>query len=316
MRLAPEWGYKNEPFREQDFEMISELGFNFVRLPISYKCWTEEHDWYRIKENHLKEIDQAVDWGKQYGIHVCINFHRAPGYTINSVDNNEGKNLWKDEEALEACAFHWRLFAERYRDVNSDRLSFNLLNEPNNVSIADHARVIRRLVHDIREIDNQRLIIIDACKKDGFFEPALDLLDLNLVESARGYDPTQLTHYKATWAEGSEKWDSPTWPMSLFGEKWDKQMLEQQLAPFRKLANIGHSVFVGEFGCYNQTSHTVALSWMGDVLSLFKSEKWGWAMWCFRGSFGILDSNRKDVKYESFKGHMLDKKMLSLLQCY
>jgi endoglucanase len=42
----------------------------------------------------------------------------------------------------------------------------------------------------------------------------------------------------------------------------------------------------------------------------------GWALWNFRGSFGILDSDRKDVQYEDFHGHKLDRQMLTLLQKY
>jgi hypothetical protein len=41
---------------------------------------------------------------------------------------------------------------------------------------------------------------------------------------------------------------------------------------------------------------------------------WGWALWSFRGSFGILDSQRADVRYEDFHGHKLDRKMLELLR--
>jgi len=37
-------------------------------------------------------------------------------------------------------------------------------------------------------------------------------------------------------------------------------------------------------------------------------------MWNFRGSFGIMDSDRRDVQYEDFHGHKLDRKLLSLLQ--
>ena len=85
LSVAPEWGYRNEPFKESDFSIIKELGFNFVRLPMSYKCWCEENDWYKLKEKHLKEIDQAVEFGRMYGIHVSINFHRSPGYTINDM---------------------------------------------------------------------------------------------------------------------------------------------------------------------------------------------------------------------------------------
>jgi endoglucanase len=55
---------------------------------------------------------------------------------------------------------------------------------------------------------------------------------------------------------------------------------------------------------------------MKDNLEIFKENGWGWSLWNFRGSFGILDSGRKDVEYESYKGHKLDRKMLSLLQNY
>jgi endoglucanase len=66
LNIAPEWGYKNEPFCESDFALIKELGFNYVRLPMSYKCWCDENNWYKLKEKHLREIDKAVEYGKQF----------------------------------------------------------------------------------------------------------------------------------------------------------------------------------------------------------------------------------------------------------
>lgn len=45
-----------------------------------------------------------------------------------------------------------------------------------------------------------------------------------------------------------------------------------------------------------------------------KEAGWGWALWNFRGSFGFLDSERDDVKYEYFQGHRLDRDMLEVLQ--
>ena len=35
-----------------------------------------------LKEPVLKEIDQAVELGRKHGVHVQINFHRAPGFTV------------------------------------------------------------------------------------------------------------------------------------------------------------------------------------------------------------------------------------------
>src|SRR5205809_3054290 len=80
--IAPRTG-RSSQFREEDFQWIADWGFDFVRLPLSYRCWTPGKDWKAISEPVLKEVDEAVEFGKRHGIHVCLNFHRAPGYCVN-----------------------------------------------------------------------------------------------------------------------------------------------------------------------------------------------------------------------------------------
>lgn len=120
LRLAPEWGRHNEPFREADFDWMATWGFNFVRLPMSYRCWTDPQRPLILDETVLKEIDSAVHWGRQYGLHVCINFHRAPGYCINGALSPEPWNLWADRQALEILTHHWKMFAIRYKGVSNE----------------------------------------------------------------------------------------------------------------------------------------------------------------------------------------------------
>jgi endoglucanase len=314
MKVAPEWGFNNEPFRESDFALIREFGFNFVRLPMSYKCWCEEDDWYNLKEKHLKEIDQAVEYGKQYDLHVCINFHRSPGYTINDVvfskEHQEQTSIWDDEETLKACAFHWKHFAERYKGIPNRRISFNLFNEPMGTTEEKHDRVLRHLVSEIRSVDPNRLIAIDGFN----FSPSNNLIDLKIAQCARGYTPGEVTHYKAPWS--FTRIDTlPTWPMQdKNGVLWNKNKLEENFKVWKEIEQKGIGVYVGEFGVYNQTPHDVTLGFLKDNLEIWKANKWGYAMWCFRGSFGIADSGRKDVKYEKYQGIMLDRKMLELLK--
>ncbi len=96
---------------------------------------------------------------------------------------------------------------------------------------------------------------------------------------------------------------------------WDKERLKLQLIdPWKKLEKLGVGIHVGEFGAYNNTPHDVVLAWYRDMLPLWRAAGWGWSMWNFRGGFGVLDSNRKDVQYEDFMGHKLDRKMLEILQ--
>jgi hypothetical protein len=53
---------------------------------------------------------------------------------------------------------------------------------------------------------------------------------------------------------------------------------------------------------------------MTDVLDILTENKIGWAFWNFKGDFGLLNSGRKDVVYEDWFGHKLDRKMLEMLQ--
>ncbi|MCZ7638500.1 MAG: glycoside hydrolase family 5 protein [Verrucomicrobia bacterium] len=56
---------KSERFKEEDFRLIAELGFNFVRLPMDYRIWIKEKDWEKIDEAALKDIDEAIQFGER-----------------------------------------------------------------------------------------------------------------------------------------------------------------------------------------------------------------------------------------------------------
>lgn len=337
----------NDPFRESDFEMMAELGFDFVRLPMSYWCWSDPNDWRKLDEKILKEIDQAVEFGKQYGIHVSINFHRAPGYSVDR-SAREPFNLWLDEEAQQAFDYHWSHFAQRYKGIPNRNVSFNLVNEPATIDFERtrpltpelHAKVVRRVAKAIRDVDPNRLIIADGLWWGR--DPAEDLADLNIVQSTRGYEPSQITHYLASWVDGADKWPVPSWPfvpelstelrylsdeMNEYytrklekwgiplGMEWNSERIRlQMIEPWKKLQSMGVGVHVGEFGAFSRTPHDVVLAWLRELMRQWKEAGWGWAMWNFRGGFGILDSQRADVQYEDFKGHKLDRKMLELIK--
>ncbi|MDD3470252.1 MAG: cellulase family glycosylhydrolase [Thermoguttaceae bacterium] len=463
----------NKRFVEDDFRMMHDWGFNFVRLPMDYRNWIVGGDWERIDESVLAEIDEAVTFGERYGVHICMNFHRAPGYTV--AQPPEAKNLWIDPDAKRVCALHWRKFANRYRDLPNSRVSFNLFNEPSDVPMAAYVETVRLICDAIREESPERLIICDGTSWG--MKPCMELLPLRVAQATRGYAPMEISHYRASWVQ-SQDFPTPRWPMpsalsggiygsfkpelqtpllidgpfpaamrlrvrvgtvssraqfvvtaddrpifeKLFvptGEKgygeggsseWEKAIFfkewngyqnlynvdyrmeipagtkrvelrvedgdwlrlreigltpltvaenataapevvqpfrdvwgekppkltwnatqsrfdggmamdrawlrKNSIEPWKKAEAAGLGVIVGEFGAHCYTPHEVVLAWLEDNLANWKEAGWGWAMWNLRGSFGILDSNREDVKYENFHGHQLDRKMLELLQRY
>ena len=457
--LLEKFNNRNDRFVENDFKWISDFGFNFVRLPMDYRMWIIDRDWRRINERVLEQIDEAVQFGEKYGIHVHMNFHRAPGYTV--ARPAEEKSVWTDPEALEVCILHWTTFAKRYKGIPNSRVSFNLFNEPAIAEellpqcVAAHKAIIKA----IREIDPDRLIVCDGYEWGT--KPFLDLVDQKVAQATRGYAPSEISHYRASWVNSAD-FPEPSWPTVIgnglllqpgkneieerfrqpmqiegpfpsatklrmlvgtvsgntslvieadgrnifrhdfrpgpgegewkqvvYREEWnvyqniydknyeveipagtrqisiqaavgdwltlkelaltsgsgealvnltpgwnrepskfrydgssitggemrDREWLKRtMIAPWQALESQGVGVMVGEFGAFQYTPHDIVLRWMGDMFANWKEASWGYALWNFRGSFGILDSGRSDVAYEDFHGHKLDRKMLQLLQ--
>ena len=304
-----------KPFDEEEFKWMRDWGFNFVRLPLSYWNWSKPGEYYQMDEKVLADIDNAVRWGQQYGIHVCINLHRAPGYCVNKPE--EPENLFRDQSALDGCAYQWSVFARRYKGIASKHLSFNLLNEVADIPDAEYERVVRRLVSEIRNISPKRVIMIDGLQWGG--RPLLTIEDLpRIIQCGRGYQPMLISHYEASWVFGNRPMQIPreqlAWPLDADGQHYDKAWLGDMLhKAWTPLEKQGGHVFIGEFGCHNRTPHQVALKWLEDNLDVFRQNNWGWALWNLSGSFGIMDSGRSDVDYEDFHGHKLDRKMLDLI---
>ena len=312
-------------FKEDDFRWMAEWGFNFARIPACYTLWTEPvsdpRDLTHLSEAGLAKVDRVIRLGEQYGIHVCFNFHRGPGFSVNP-ERQEPFDLWKDSAALEAFNYHWQAFARRYQGISSEKLSFNLINEPikpspDGMTRADHERVMRSAVQAVRAVDPDRLIILDGVSWGNETLPELaDLAGQNVAQSCRAYVPMNISHYQANWVD-SQGWPEPSYPGVLNdGLRWDRARLEAHYAPWIALKNAGVGVHCGEGGAFAYTPHKVVLRWLEDVLDILTSSGIGYALWNFRGAFGILDSGRKDVQYEDWRGHKLDREMLGLLQKY
>jgi len=114
MRSRGDWA-------EDDFRWIRDFGFDFARLPSCYRLWIKDGDDYKIHEPMLEKLDRAIELGSKYALHVSVNFHRGPGYSVNR-EFTEPHNLWKDAEPLKAFCFHWQMLAKRYKGISKDKL--------------------------------------------------------------------------------------------------------------------------------------------------------------------------------------------------
>ena len=318
--------------KEDYFRWMRDWGFDFVRIPMAYPYYVEfdrsrnirPDEVYNINEEAVEKIDTLVEMAQRYNMHVSLNLHRAPGYCINA-GFHEPYNLWMDEEAQQAFNFHWQMWARRYRNLSSDKISFDLVNEPamrkdpNNqhspiVSVPGEAyrKVAIGAIEAIRGENPGHLVIAGGNDVGTTVVP--ELLDLGIAKSNRGYFPGQISHYRASWAFADiDALPEPKWPGQVGDRYFSREMLEEHYAPWTEIVKQGIGVHCGELGCYNQTPHDVFLAWFSDTLDIFKENGIGFGLWEFVGSFGILNSGRSDVDYENWHGYQLDRKLLDLL---
>src|SRR5690606_12811435 len=172
-------GRKNKP---EYFKWMADWGFDFVRVPISYPSYLNfdcsrpirKEEVLNFDEQRLEEIDQLLAQAHEQGLHVSLNLHRAPGFCINA-GFIEPYNLWKDQEALDAFCAHWEMWSKRYKNISSEKLSFDLVNEPfmredvndqrspgGPVPISDYRRVAEAALKTIKSVNKSRLVIADG----------------------------------------------------------------------------------------------------------------------------------------------------------
>ncbi|NLW21041.1 MAG: cellulase family glycosylhydrolase [Clostridiales bacterium] len=303
---------KAPDLKELDF--IAKRGFNFIRVPLDYKFWTRDFDYLAIDESVTDQIDSYLAACSERGLHMCLNMHRAPGFCTNH-NHREKHSLWTDDEAQRGFVHIWSFFAKKFKGVPSDKLSFNLLNEPPAIgkyglTRDNHEAIMRATIKAIRDIDPQREIVLDGidCK---YVMP--ELADTGAIQSGRGYEPFTVSHYKAEWLDFEYDWPEPAYPCTLNGVYWDRKALLDFYQPWKDLESQGVRVHIGEFGCYNKTPSDVALAWQKDLLSVYRELEFGYALWNFKGTYGVVEHNKPGAKYELIDGFQVDRALLEAL---
>ena len=304
---------------EADLDFIADMGCNFVRLPCDYRYFIHDFKYDQPDEVMLKVLDRCIYAIVSRGLHCSLNLHRAPGYCINGNDL-ERDNLWTDKIAQDAFTNLWKLFAERYRTYSADQLSFDLLNEPPHegqygMTRENHKAIMARVCEEIRKISPERTIVCDGLGCGHLACP--ELADLDVVMSGRGYTPVQLTHYNAEWMKenGSFDWPYPKWPgVEGYGQTWSREALLEFYKPWKELADQGCRVHLGECGCYNKVDNQTALAWYRDFFGVCNELGFGFALWNFRGAFGIAEHGRSGTNWETRRGISFDRDLYELFK--
>ena len=164
-----------ETFDENDYKILSDIGFNAVRFYMGAKF---------IENNQNKTfawIDKHILWAKKYNMKLILNLHFSPSDDPNaSISDN---NLFTNINYQDRLADLWQNIAKRYADEPAI-LGYDIINEPNCRVLDGDSKankfentfklyedLMNRVIKSIREADNNHIVIIERLWLSGAKEP-------------------------------------------------------------------------------------------------------------------------------------------------
>jgi hypothetical protein len=149
-------------------------GFNSVRLNLDYGL-IFNRDVTEVDLMMLNVLDQIIAQAVKYNIHLNICMIRLPGRwkaTSGEFEDIGEFDLFLNEEKQEQAKRLFKVWAQRYKGISNDYLSFTPVWEPLNHNLstgesvepytyADYAASLSEFIDAFHSIDPERLIIVE-----------------------------------------------------------------------------------------------------------------------------------------------------------
>jgi endoglucanase len=290
-----------------DIALMAKIGFDNVRLsidPTPLEAWPRGADGFN--SDFLGRLDTAVDTMLANGLDVTIDIHPESSYKEKVRTTSDG---------VDRFVMLWRRLASRYAMRDPERVFFEIMNEPEVSDPYRWAGIQARVAVAIREAAPHNTIIATGPNYSGIADLLTQqpLPDRNVIYNFHFYEPHEFTHQGAGW--GGTWWiythnipypaDENSMPDALqevpdpanryalehyWLDHWDARRIKMQIDA---AAAWGHEhnvpLICNEFGVYREHSDEQSrMNWIRDVRTAFEADGIGWAMWDYRGGFGVV----------------------------
>lgn len=305
-----EWGMVLEA---DFFALISDAGFDTVRVPIRWSAHAAETAPYTVDEDFFARIDWVIDQSLANDLNVVINMHHY-------------EELFDDPEVHDdRFVAIWHQIAERY-EPRPDTLYFELLNEPHgNLDAGWWNVLMARTIETVRAIDDHHTLVLTGADWGGL--DGLDLLQIpagedNAIVTFHFYDPFLFTHQGADWAGAGTETLGVTWPgppeseVTPSPESSEVEWVRTWFARYNQTSGSanpagpeaiekafdrasewsesrGIPLWLGEFGAYDRADMASRVRWTRTVRAAAESRGIPWAYWEFGAGFGIYDRDAR-----------------------
>lgn len=261
LTIETAWG--NDKVTEEYIKAIHEIGFNTVRIPVSWHNHVDEN--YNINEAWLDRVQEVVDYAVSEDMYVIINIHHDNHLEANAFYPDEAHK----EQSLKYVESIWTQVADRFKDYDN-KLIFEGLNEPRLVGhnnewwIDPNSEDCKESIAVINELNQKFVDVVrasgsgnadrylmcpgycaspDGVLNDGFVIPS-DSADNKIILSVHAYTPYTF----ALESPGIDNFDA-----SMSSSTKDIDYFMEKI--YEKYISQGIPVVIGECGCVNKNGN-------------------------------------------------------------
>lgn len=304
------WGgaaRRNPCFTEPLIKEVASEGFNFVRVTMDTRIVYSQNmfdetgqefkgNGKKVNLNALKNLDDLITWCVKYGIHVCLDVHNTPGGYMLGGDEEASRELLFKEGSKEQKLFFdfWKLITERYKDVSTNALSYDLYNEPPFFATDEMwTKLMKKTINLIHDVDSTRLLFVDMLRYGK--TPCYGLVGEKIVQTSHMYDPDEFSH--SNYELDSSIQMGASYKPGVYDREKYYPIIEnriKEIVDFRK--ETGTTVMVQEFGCTCYSYMDSIVTYLDDILTLLDENDINWSAYGYDneqfGYVSVMDCYR------------------------
>ncbi|MBX2909768.1 MAG: cellulase family glycosylhydrolase [Chitinophagales bacterium] len=272
-------------YTKASLQKMKDAGITSLRLPINFAMVTDTAAPYAVNENHVifSRIDSVIAWCTELDMMLIIDNHHG----WNIVNTN-----WRKQAPR--FAHLWAVLSNRYKNLDPERFTFELLNEPgipaNGVLDNDTLSAMFAIAIDsIRKNTTAHSIIVSPSFGSWglAYENYTPLTDTNLIYTWHLYDPINFTHQGFSW-------NNPVYPTGIKYPD-NSNMYEAALAlSWQHVLHFQDSfqkpIFLGEFGVSHYADTVSRCNWIEYVGTKILQHNISWFYWDWGIDFTMFNA--------------------------
>ncbi|MCI9078631.1 MAG: cellulase family glycosylhydrolase [Lachnospiraceae bacterium] len=273
--------WQNDKTTKTLIKSIHDLGFNTVRIPVTWGTKIDDNNNYQIDEAWISRVQDIVDYCISQDMYAIINIHHdgaeQTGWLRIATD---------DQETLEKkFAGVWKNIANRFRDYD-EHLIFESMNEVQGINMtpAKENSVIMKLnqiftntVRATGSNNSERWLMMpgkfnyidSVCNEKNKFALPEDTVPDRLIVSVHYYTPGNFCGATTNISDSYTKYDLKKMAYN-----------NTELKPlYDKYTSKGIPVVVGEYGCNNKDNPVQREFYIEGINRIFKKYKLAGIYW-------------------------------------